>query len=216
MDKETSRNFTAEDIIKSPFSDSIKKINELNWQDISIEDRCNMAEELTGIYVSFKNIALGKDGNKLKQKYAIGAPSKGMDVITTMIKIKIFSRTASNTPWITMNQIINHIRSKGGMYSDVSRDTINRRVNRLIKRGEVSKINTSELKEQDIKKIAHHRSFQYVYCASDKTIKALIDGELSASQIAPLEIFINHMKNFIKLLPTNEKNKLICELIESD
>ncbi len=175
-----------------------------------------MAEELTGIYVSFKNIALGKDGNKLKQKYAIGAPSKGMDVITTMIKIKIFSRTASNTPWITMNQIINHIRSKGGMYSDVSRDTINRRVNRLIKRGEVSKINTSELKEQDIKKIAHHRSFKYVYRASDETVSYLIRGELSASEIAPLGTFINHMKNFIKLLPTNEKNKLISELIESD
>ena len=215
MDKETSIDVKT-DIVKSSFSDSLKKINKLNWQDISIEDRCNMAEELTGIYVSFKNIALGRDGKKITRKYAIGAPAKGMDVITTMIKIKIFSRTASDAPWITMNQIINHIRSKGGMYSDVSRDTINRRVNRLIKRGEVSKINASELKDQDIKKIVHHRSFKYVYCASDMTIKALIDGELTASQIAPLETFINHMKNFIKLLPNNEKSKLISELIESN
>ena len=214
MDKKTSSDVKNE-IFNSRYIDLLKK-NELNWQDISIEDRCNMAEELTGIYVAFKNIALGKDGDKLKHKYAIGAPSKGMDVITTMIKIKIFSRTASDAPWLTMNQIINHIRSKGGMYSDVSRDTINRRVNRLIKRGEVSKINTSELKDHDIKKIVHHRSFKYVYCASDKTVKALIDGELSASQIAPLEVFINHMKTFIKLLPTNEKNNLISELIESN
>jgi len=75
MDKETSIDVKI-DNIKSSFSDSKKIINKLNWQDISIEDRCNMAEELTGIYVSFKNIALGRDGNKLKQKYAIGLLQK--------------------------------------------------------------------------------------------------------------------------------------------
>jgi predicted transcriptional regulator len=189
------------------------KNRKLNWQDISIEDRCNMAEELTSIYIAFTNIALGLDGYNPSNQYSIGAPVKGMDVITTMIKIKVFSRTDSNTPWITLNQIINHIRRKGGMYSDVSRDTINRRINRLVRKGEISKIIISDLKESEIKKIVHHRSFKYVYSASERAIKALRKGEFSALQTAPLDTFLVHIKNFINLLPNDERVKVINQLI---
>ena len=193
-----------------------KKNRKLNWQDISIKDRCNMAEELTSIYIAFKNIALGLDGHNLSNQYSVGAPVKGMDVITTMIKIKIFSRTDLDTPWITLNQIINHIRQKGGMYSDVSRDTINRRINRLVKKDEISKIIVSDLKESEIKKIVHHRSFKYVYSTSERVKKALRKGELTASQVAPLDTFLVHMKNFINLLPNDERVKVINHLISNE
>ena len=215
MNKKISKEINNLEINLLNFTNNKDNIK-LNWQDISIEDRCNMAEELTSIYVAFKNIALGQDKNKKTKKYLVGAPTKDTDIISTMIKIKIFSKAASSIPWFTLNQIINHIRSKGGLYSDVSRDTINRRINRLIKRGEVTKIKASDLKKDKIKKIVHHRSFKYVYCTSNKELQRLKRGELTASEIAPLNTFIVHMKNFISLLPDRERAQFISQLISEN
>ena len=188
--------------------------NKIGWADLSLETRCKILESLTNIYISYQSIALGS-ANPLEftDKNKIGAPIKAHDAISTMIKVKILSHCETDCEWTTMNSIIYHIRSKGGKYSTVSRDTINRRVNKLISENVIKKVNTDNIDEKVLSKISHSRTFNFVYAANDEYIDVL--KNLKNYPPAPLDNFINHVTDFILNLPKAKRNEIQKKILEN-
>lgn len=188
--------------------------NKIGWADLSLETRCKILESLTNIYISYQSIALGS-ANPLEftDKNKIGAPIKAHDAISTMIKVKILSHCETDCEWTTMNSIIHHIRSKGGKYSTVSRDTINRRVNKLISENVIKKVNTDNIDEKVLSKISHSRTFNFVYAANDEYIDVL--KNLKNYPPAPLDNFINHVTDFISNLPKAKRNEIQKKILEN-
>lgn len=188
--------------------------NKIGWADLSLETRCKILESLTNIYIGYQSIALGS-ANPLEftDKNKIGAPIKAHDAISTMIKVKILSHCETDCEWTTMNSIIHHIRSKGGKYSTVSRDTINRRVNKLISENVIKKVNTDNLDEKVLSKISHSRTFNFVYAANDEYIDVL--KNLKNYPPAPLDNFINHVTDFISNLPKAKRNEIQKKILEN-
>ena len=188
--------------------------NKIGWADLSLETRCKILESLTNIYISYQSIALGS-ANPLEftDKNKIGAPIKAHDAISTMIKVKILSHCETDCEWTTMNSIIHHIRSKGGKYSTVSRDTINRRVNKLISENVIKKVNTDNIDEKVLSKISHSRTFNFVYAANDEYIDVL--KNLKNYPPAPLDNFINHVTDFILNLPKAKRNEIQKKILEN-
>lgn len=188
--------------------------NKIGWADLSLETRCKILESLTNIYISYQSIALGS-ANPLEftDKNKIGAPIKAHDAISTMIKVKILSHCETDCEWTTMNSIIHHIRSKGGKYSTVSRDTINRRVNKLISENVIKKVSTDNIDEKVLSKISHSRTFNFVYAANDEYIDVL--KNLKNYPPAPLDNFINHVTDFISNLPKAKRNEIQKKILEN-
>ena len=179
----------------------------LDWSDLSLQKRCKLLEELTSIYVSFQSIAIGSsDETKIDTSNKLGAPSKDHDAISSMIKIKIVALVDTDCPWITMNSLINHIQKKGGKYSSVSRDTVNRRLNSLISEGNIEKVNTESLTEKQLSKVSHNRTFNYVYKASYSYIQTL--KNLKSYSPAPLDNFIIYVTEFISHLPEKQRQEI--------
>ena len=188
--------------------------NIIGWGSLSLQNRCKILESLTNIYVGYQSIALGSaDLLKISDKNKIGAPIKAHDSISTMIKVKIVSHIETDCIWTTMNSIIYHIRSKGGRYSNVSRDTINRRINKLISEKVIKKISTNDINEKELSKISHNRTFNFVYAANDEYINVL--KNLKNYPPAPLDDFINHVTDFISNLPEEKRNEIQKKISEN-
>jgi len=176
----------------------------IDWADLSLEKRCKLIDDLTNIYVSFQSIALGDDNpKKINPTSKSGAPTKNHDAISTMIKIKIISLIDTDCPWATMNNIIHYIKKKGGKYSSVTRDTVDRRINHLIEEGVIEKINTDILTEIELGQISHNRTFNFVYRASDSYTETL--KNLKGYRPAPLNGFISYITEFISHLPEEQR-----------
>ena len=155
----------------------LKNINNnsrIGWSDLSLEARFRIVESLTNIYISYQSIALGSaDPIEVSEKNKTGAPTKKHDSVSTMIKVKILSSYETNCKWTNMNSIIHYIRSKGGKYSNISRDTVNRRINKLIFEKVIKKVSTNDIDEKELSKISHNRTFNFVYVANDEYINVL-------------------------------------------
>ena len=188
--------------------------NIIGWGSLSLQNRCKILESLTNIYVGYQSIALGSvDLLKTSDKNKIGAPIKEHDSVSTMIKVKILSSYETNCKWTTMNSIIHYIRSKGGKYSNISRDTINRRINKLISEKVIKKISTNDINEKELSKISHNRTFNFVYAANDEYINVL--KNLKNYPPAPLDDFINHVTDFISNLPEEKRNEIQKKISEN-
>jgi len=188
--------------------------NIIGWESLSLQNRCKILESLTNIYVGYQSIALGSaDLLKTSDKNKIGAPIKEHDSVSTMIKVKILSSYETNCKWTTMNSIIHYIRSKGGKYSNISRDTINRRINKLISEKVIKKISTNDINEKELSKISHNRTFNFVYAANDEYINVL--KNLKNYPPAPLDDFINHVTDFISNLPEEKRNEIQKKISEN-
>ena len=188
--------------------------NIIGWGSLSLQNRCKILESLTNIYVGYQSIALGSaDLLKTSDKNKIGAPIKEHDSVSTMIKVKILSSYETNCKWTTMNSIIHYIRSKGGKYSNISRDTVNRRINKLIFEKVIKKVSTNDINEKELSKISHNRTFNFVYAANDEYINVL--KNLKNYPPAPLDNFINHVTDFISNLPEEKIDEIQKKIKEN-
>ncbi len=188
--------------------------NKIGWADLSLESRFKIVESLTSIYIGYQSIALGSDAQlKISDKNKIGAPIKEHDSVSTMIKVKILSSYETNCKWTNMNSIIHYIRSKGGKYSNISRDTVNRRINKLIFEKVIKKVSTNDIDEKELSKISHNRTFNFVYVANDEYINVL--KNLKNYPPAPLDNFINHVTDFISNLPEEKIDEIQKKIKEN-
>lgn len=112
-----------------------------------------------------------------------------------------------------MNSIIHYIRSKGGKYSNISRDTVNRRINKLIFEKVINKVSTNDINEKELSKISHNRTFNYVYTANDEYINVL--KNLKNYPPAPLNDFINYVTDFISNLPEEKIDEIQKKIKEN-
>ena len=195
----------------------LKNINNnsrIGWSDLSLEARFRIVESLTNIYISYQSIALGSaDPIEVSEKNKTGAPTKKHDSVSTMIKVKILSSYETNCKWTNMNSIIHYIRSKGGKYSNISRDTVNRRINKLIFEKVIKKVSTNDINEKELSKISHNRTFNFVYAANDEYINVL--KNLKNYPPAPLDNFINHVTDFISNLPEEKIDEIQKKIKEN-
>ena len=195
----------------------LKNINNnsrIGWSDLPLEARFKIVESLTNIYISYQSIALGSvDPIEVCEKNKTGAPTKKHDSVSTMIKVKILSSYETNCKWTNMNSIIHYIRSKGGKYSNISRDTVNRRINKLIFEKVINKVSTNDINEKELSKISHNRTFNYVYTANDEYINVL--KNLKNYPPAPLDNFINHVTDFISNLPEEKIDEIQKKIKEN-
>ena len=193
-----------------------KYIKDLGWEDLSLYEKSAITESIVDIALLSKNFhrSVRKKGvidkNSTKDfDEGLSRPQRDRDEISSMIIIKMTLQSFENSPWLSLHQIIHYFKSKGGKFSLLSRDTFERRVASLCKTGELEKVNVKDLSDEELKKIAHNKTFKFVYKISSKVNKIHETGEYTVAKAAPLDKFLNAIIDIIQLLPDDAKEIII-------
>ena len=194
----------------------LKYIKDLGLEDLSLYEKSAITESIVDIALLSKNFhrSVRKKGvidkNSTKDfDEGLSRPQRDRDEISSMIIIKMTLQSFENSPWLSLHQIIHYFKSKGGKFSLLSRDTFERRVASLCKTGELEKVNVKDLSDEELKKIAHNKTFKFVYKISSKVNKIHETGEYTVAKAAPLDKFLNAIIDIIQLLPDDAKEIII-------
>ena len=194
----------------------LKYIKDFGWEDLSLYEKSAITESIVDIALLSKNFhrsvrkkgVIDQDSTKDYDE-GLSRPQRDRDEISSMIIIKMTLQSFENSPWLSLHQIIHYFKSKGGKFSLLSRDTYERRVASLCKTGELEKVNVKNLSDEELKKIAHNKTFKYVYKISSKVNKIHETGEYTVAKAAPLDKFLNAIIDIIQLLPDDAKEIII-------
>ena len=166
----------------------LKYIKDLGWEDLSLYEKSAITESIVDIALLSKNFhrSVRKKGvidqNSTKDyDEGLSRPQRDRDEISSMIIIKMTLQSFENSPWLSLHQIIHYFKSKGGKFSLLSRDTFERRVASLCNTGELEKVNVKDLSDEELKKIAHNKTFKFVYKISSKVNKIHETGEYTVA-----------------------------------
>lgn len=181
------------------------------WESFDTEQQCliwdkifNIRQKYDYTFIYIQNEGIAPEFGK---KYSI--PQKERDVLCSILITKFASIADLESPWLTMQQVINFIHSKDHSFENLSRDTINRKIDLLCQSGEIKKTKAKSLTEEELKKISHNRTFKYVYKSSSEALQVYKSGFTTAARVAPLEEFINDMIDVINLMPDEKKEKIL-------
>ena len=191
-----------------------KKLNyfrDLRWEDLSLYEKTAIADSILDISLLSKNFhrSVREEGVIQGEFDSLSKAQHDRDEISSMIIIKMTLQSFENSPWLSLHQIIHYFKSKGGKFSLLSRDTFERRVASLCKTGELEKVNVKDLSDEELKKIAHNKTFKFVYKISSKVNKIHETGEYTVAKAAPLDKFLNAIIDIIQLLPDDAKEIII-------
>ena len=197
-------------------NEKLNYIKDLGWEDLTLYEKSAITESIVDIALLSKNFhrsvrergVIDKDNNKDYYE-GLSRPQRDRDEISSMIIIKMTLQSFENSPWLCLNQIIHYFKSKGGKFSSLSRDTFERRVSSLCETGELEKVSVKDLSDEELEKIAHNKTFRFVYKISSEVNKIHENGEYTVAKAAPLDKFLNAIIDIIQLLPDDAKNTII-------
>ena len=188
----------------------------LRWKDLSLYKKSAIADAILNISLLSKNFhrSVRDEGvinesifHELEDSFFKAQPER--DEISSMIIIKMTLQLFEVSPWLNLNQIIYYLKSKGGRFTSLSRDTFERRVSSLCNGGELEKTKLKSLPNSEIKKISFNKTFKYVYRISPKANKIYEMGSYNVEKAAPLDKFLNSIISIIQLLPEDAKKTII-------
>ncbi len=189
----------------------IKNYEDIDWSDLDLYQKSAIAYHIFDISLLAKNFhrSIRNQGIVSGKNKKLSKAQHDRDEISTLLIIKLTLKSFEENPWMTLNQIIHFCKSKGGRFSELSRDTYERRVTSLCLSGEIDKVNIKELKESDIAKISHTRNFKYAFKVSPEVNEIHRIGDYNVAKAAPLDNFLINIVNIINLLPKDARSDLL-------
>ena len=119
------------------------------WESFDTEQQCliwdkifNIRQKYDCTFTSVQNEGIAPE---LGKRYSL--PQKERDVLCSILITKFASIADSGSPWLTMQQVISFIHSKDESFKNLSRDTINRKIDLLCESGEIRKTEAKSLSE---------------------------------------------------------------------